>query len=83
MWLSICIRTVLNTAPLQTPGKLAVVLAELRIAPGFDGMLGVVFVAGLGAVFLPQQCQRHAFAVQLLVNAAVVGLGVDSAGARC
>ena len=67
---------------LQALGKLAVVLAELRVAPGFDGVLGVVFVADLRAVLLPQQRQCHAFAVQLLVNAAVVGLGVDITGAR-
>ena len=43
------------------------VLAELRVA--VNGLARM-----LGAMFLPQQHQRHAFASQLLVNAAIVGL---------
>jgi len=67
---------------LEAFGKLAVVLAELRVAPGLDGIVGAVLVADLGAVFLPQQHERHALAAQLLVDASVVGLGIDVAGAR-
>jgi len=52
---------------LELLGEAPIVLAELRVAIGVA--LGVI-----GAVLLPQQHQRHAFAVQLLVQAAVVGL---------
>ncbi len=65
---------------LETFGKLAVVLAELRVAPRFDRVVCTVLVADLGAVFLPQQHEGHALAAQLLVNAPVVGLGVSVAG---
>jgi len=52
---------------LELPGEAAVVLAELRVAVGMA--LGMV-----GTVLLPQQHQRHAFAPQFLVQAAVVRL---------
>ena len=52
---------------LEGLGVTAVVLAELRISVG--GLTRM-----LGAMFLPQQHQRHALATQLLVDAAVVGL---------
>ena len=66
---------------LETFGKPAVVLAELRVAPGLDGIVWAVLVANLGAVFLPQQHEGHALAAQFLVDAPVVGLGVGVAGA--
>ena len=72
----------LTHGTLETFGKLAVVLAELGVAPGLDWVVGTVLVADLGAVFLPQQHERDAFAAQLLVDASVVGLGVGVAGAR-
>jgi len=50
-------------------GKAPVILAELRIAVGMD--IGIV-----GPVLFPQQHQRHAFAAQFLVQAAVVRLNV-------
>ena len=65
---------------LEAFGKLAVVLTELRVAPGLDGIVGAVLVANLGAVFLPQQHERDAFAAQFLVDAPVVGLGIGVAG---
>ena len=69
---------------LEAFGKLAVVLAELGVAPGLDWVIGTVFVADLGAVFFPQQHEGHALAGQFLVNAPKVGLGVAVAGAgRC
>ena len=53
---------------LERFGEAAVVLAELRVAPGpLAGMFGLVF--------LPQQHQRDAFAAQLLVDAPKVGHG--------
>ena len=52
---------------LQLLGEAAVVLAELGVTVGLlPGMIG--------AVFLPQQHQRHALAAQLLVQAPVVRL---------
>ena len=67
---------------LEAFGKLAVVLAELRVAPGLDWVVRTVLVANLGAVFLPQQHERDALATQLLVDAPEIGLGVGVAGAR-
>jgi len=65
---------------LQKFGKLAIVLAELGVAPGFDGVVDTVLITDLGAVFLPQQGQGDALAGQFLVDAPVVGLGVGVAG---
>jgi hypothetical protein len=61
---------------LQAPGKLAVVLAELGVAQSFDGILGAVLIAHLGAVLLPQQHDGDALAAQLLVDAPVIRAGV-------
>ena len=67
---------------LEAFGKLAVVLAELRIAPRLERVVCTVLIANLGAVFLPQQSQGDALAGEFLVDASVVGLGVGVAGAR-
>ena len=72
----------LTHGALEAFGKLAVVLAELGVAPGFDEAVGAVLATDLGAVFLPQQGQGHTLATQFLVNAPVVGLGIGVAGAR-
>ena len=45
-----------------TFGILAVVLAELRVAPELSGVDCAVLVARLGTVFLPQQHEGHALA---------------------
>ena len=60
-------------------GKLAVALAELEVAQGFEGRLLAVFIADLGAVLLPQQHEGDAFAAQLLMHLPVVRAG-ESAG---
>ncbi|SAL41261.1 hypothetical protein AWB69_04159 [Caballeronia udeis] len=52
---------------LELPGEAPIVIAELGIGVGLA-------VRVLGPVFLPQQHQRHAFAAQLLVEAAIVRL---------
>lgn len=43
-------------------------------------VIGAEQVGCFGAVLLPQQGKRYAFAAQLLVDAAEVGGGVDVAG---
>ena len=67
---------------LQAFGKLAIVLAKLRVAPGLEGQVRTVLIADLGAVFLPQQHERHALAAQLLVKPPEVGLRISLVGAR-
>ena len=52
---------------LELLGEAPVVFAELRVAVGLAASV-------VGAVLIPQQHQRHALAVQFLVQAAVVGL---------
>lgn len=66
---------------LEALGELAVVLTELGVAPGFGGVLRVVFVADLGAVFFPKQHEGDTFGAQFLVDATVVGLSIG--GRRC
>ena len=56
---------------LETFGKLAVVLAELRVAV----RLGGAIIPDIGRVLFPEQHQRHAFAAQFKVNPAVIWLG--------
>ena len=53
--------------PLELPGELPVILAELRVAVG-------VPVRVVGAVLFPQQHQRHALAPQFLMQPAVIRL---------
>ena len=67
---------------LEAFGKLAVVLAKLRVALGLQGQVRTVLVADLGAVFLPQQHERDTLAAQLLVKPPEVGLRIGVAGAR-
>jgi hypothetical protein len=50
---------------LEALGKLAVVLAKLRVTPRFDGPIFAVLAIDLSAALLPQEHQRHAFAAQL------------------